>query len=561
MPLIRNITVKNKVILIVMITCITALLLASILELSFQRRDSRKGIITSTLYYAEIIGYNCRAALDFEDTKDAEKTLKSFQSISSIVFASVYTNKGKLLARYQAPDFTGVPTPPSSLKEGYKFENGYFKLVRQVKENGESIGKVYIQLDLSQLKRKFWLSVLIVSIIKITCSFFAYLISFRLQKLISGPILSLTEMARFVSEEKDYSKRARKQTNDEVGLLIDAFNEMLEQIQKRDVALTDSKNKLEERVRERTTELTRTNEELTKIITEYKQTQIDLKETQERLMEAAHKAGMAEVAADVLHNVGNVLNSINVSTAWIKKLITDSEITNLEKLAKLVNDHTDDLGTFFTDNPKGKYVPVYLSEVSKCLIKEQEDVLSRLHILAKNVEHIKEIVSTQQSYAKIAAVEVPTNIAKLIEDAIQINSAGLERHGTTLIRQFDNLPDVQINKQKVLQILVNLINNAKYAVSSNGKEIKEIVIKLYQHSKDQFRIEVSDNGVGISRENLTKIFSHGFTTKANGHGFGLHSGALAAKEMNGSLTVQSDGQGHGAIFTVELPFKPVGITK
>ena len=391
------------------------------------------------------------------------------------------------------------------------------------------------------------------------CSTLAYLVSFRLQRLISGPILSLAEVAKSVSEKKNYSIRAQKQSNDEIGLLIYSFNEMLEQIQQRDEALTEAKNKLETRVKERTAELTLANEELKKEITEHKHTQTDLKKTQERLIETAHKAGMAEVAADVLHNVGNVLNSINVSTTLITKQIVNSEIKNLKKLADLINNHIGDLGTFFTEDTKGKHIPLYLTEVSKCLINEQADVVTRLRVLAKNVEHIKEIINTQQSYAKISAVEVPASVSQLIEDAIQINSAGLVRHGTRLIRQFDNLPGVRINKQKILQILVNLINNAKYAVSDNGKEEKEIVIRLYRQSMDRFRIEVSDNGVGISKENITKIFSHGFTTKANGHGFGLHSGALAAKEMGGSLTVRSDGPGHGATFIVELPFNPAEV--
>ena len=441
------------------------------------------------------------------------------------------------------------------------FDNGYFKLFQHIKENEEIIGTVFIQLDLSKDKREFLYKVGIVGIIMLLCSLIAYLVSFRLQHLISGPILSLTEIARSVTEKKDYSIRARKQSSDEVGLLIDSFNEMLEQIQQRDGALREAKDKLETRVNERTAELTHANEDLKKEITEHKRTQTDLEEAQIRVIETAHKAGMAEVAADVLHNVGNVLNSINVTTTLITKQVVNSEVSNLGKLADLISNHSNDIGSFITEDPKGKHVPIYLIEVSKCLINEQADIIDKLRLLSKNVEHIKEIVSTQQSYAKISAVEVQTNLPQLIEDAIYINSAALERHKTTVTRQLDALPDIQTNKQKILQILVNLINNAKYAVSGNGKEDKEIIIKLYRHGEDWFRIEVSDNGVGISKENLTKIFNHGFTTKANGHGFGLHSGALAAKEMGGSLTVYSDGLGKGAKFIIELPFKPVRVTK
>ncbi|MBA7659366.1 Adaptive-response sensory-kinase SasA [subsurface metagenome] len=296
-------------------------------------------------------------------------------------------------------------------------------------------------------------------------------------------------------------------------------------------------------------------------ITDRKRAEKKQEKTYEKLLETSRMAGMAEVAADVLHNVGNVLNSINVSTTVIREKVSNSEVANLEKVASIINEHTDDLGTFLTEHPQGKHIPVYLTEVSKCLQNEQTDIIDKLKVLTENVQHIKDIVSMQQSYAKVSGVEVQTSLSKLAEDAIQINIAGLERHGTRLIREFDELGDVEIDKQKVLQVLVNLISNAKYALSGSKREEKLLTIRIYKHGEDRFRIEVADNGVGISEDNLTKIFSHGFTTKEHGHGFGLHSCALASKEMGGSLTVHSEGLGQGATFTLELPFKPVEVMK
>jgi C4-dicarboxylate-specific signal transduction histidine kinase len=296
-------------------------------------------------------------------------------------------------------------------------------------------------------------------------------------------------------------------------------------------------------------------------ITAHKQAEKDLEEAHLKLVESSHLAGMAEVAADVLHNVGNVLNSINVSTTVIREKVTNSELANLVKVASIINEHTDDLGTFLTEHPQGKHIPMYLTEVSKALKDEQGDIISKLQGLAENVQHIKDIVSMQQSYAKVSGFEVQTSLSKLAEDALQINSAGLERHGTRLIREFEELGNVKIDKQKALQILVNLISNAKYALSDSKREEKLLTIRIYKHSEKRFRIEVADNGVGISEDNLTRIFSHGFTTKKHGHGFGLHSSALASSEMGGSLTVHSDGLGQGATFTLELPFKPVEVMK
>jgi two-component system NtrC family sensor kinase len=557
----RNIAIKHKLISIIMATCLAVLLLASVIQLLFERGEYREETIDSISCYAEMIGENCRAALAFEDAEDATETLKSLQAESSIVFACVYTKEAKVLAYYQQPNLTDELTPPVCKKDGYEFENDYFKLFKQIKDNDETIGTVYIQFDLSQIKSMLLLKAGTVTLIVLACSLVAYLVSSRLQRVISRPILSLADVARAVSEKKDYSARALKKNNDEIGSLIDAFNEMLEQIQQRDSALIDAKNQLESRVKDRTAELTFANEELTREVTERKRAETELKAAQEKLIVTAHRAGMAEVAADVLHNVGNVLNSINVSTTVITDKVKDSEVANLNKVANIINDHIDDIGTFFTENAQGKHIPVFLTEVSKLLIDEQGETLGRLRVLSDNIQHIKDIISMQQSYAKVSSVEVTTSISGLVEDAIQINSAGLQRHGTRLVRKFEELPDIEVNKQKVLQILVNLISNAKYALSNSEKEEKIVTVRIYKHREDRFRIEVTDNGVGITRENLTKIFSHGFTTKKHGHGFGLHSSALASKELGGALTAHSDGLGQGAKFTLELPFKPAEITK
>lgn len=552
-------TIKRKLTLIIMLTCTIALLLAGTLNLFGQRAEIRKELIDRISCYAQIIGENCRAAISFEDVKNASEVLASLKVKSSIVFACVYTKEGKVLACYRRPDIAeDIPAPPCA-KESCRFDNHYFKLFRRIDSDDEVIGTVYIQLDTSEVKAMLWFKAGTIALVVLLCSLVAYLVSLRLQRVISGPIVDLAEVAKVISEDKDYSTRAVKKSNDEVGLLIDAFNAMLEQIQQSDSDMREVQDKLEIRVKERTTELTVANENLTKEVTERKRTKTKLKTAQEKLIETAHRVGMAEVAADVLHNVGNILNSINVSTTLITEKVTNSEVANLEKLATIVNDHIEDLGTFLTEHSQGKHIPVYLTEVSKSLNDERVDIISKLHVLAENVQHIKDIVSMQQSYANVSGVEVQVSLAQIVEDAIQINSAGLQRHGTRLIREFDELGDVDIDKQKVLQILVNIINNAKYALSDSGKKEKLLTIRIRKHGEDRLRIEVDDNGVGIPKENLTKIFRHGFTTKRDGHGFGLHSSALTAKEIGGSLTVHSDGVGKGAIFTLELPFKPVEV--
>jgi signal transduction histidine kinase len=159
----------------------------------------------------------------------------------------------------------------------------------------------------------------------------------------------------------------------------------------------------------------------------------------------------------------------------------------------------------------------------------------------------------QQSYAKVSGVAESVGIAELVEDALRMNSAALQRHEITLVRDFQVKATITVERHKVLQILVNLIRNAKYACGEAGRLDKQITLQIAERT-GAIEVAVIDNGVGIPAENLTRIFGHGFTTRKDGHGFGLHSGALAAREIGGELGVRSDGPGRGATFTLRLPF-------
>jgi signal transduction histidine kinase len=264
MSVVQNMAIKHKLILIIMATCIAALFLASSILLLFERGEYRKETVDSISCYAEMIGDNCRAALAFEDAEDARETLKSLQAESSIVFACVYTKDDKVLAQYQHPDTTNEFSPPVCKKEGHKFGSDFFKLFKQIKDGEEIIGTVFIQLDLSQMKSMLLFKAGTITLVGLTCTLVAFLVSSRVQRVISGPILSLAEVAKAVSEKDDYTARAIKKSNDEIGLLIDAFNEMLEQIQQRDSELVEAKEQLETKVMERTAELSSTNEKLSR---------------------------------------------------------------------------------------------------------------------------------------------------------------------------------------------------------------------------------------------------------------------------------------------------------
>ena len=274
-------------------------------------------------------------------------------------------------------------------------------------------------------------------------------------------------------------------------------------------------------------------------------------------MDASRQAGMAEVATGLLHNVGNVLNSVNVSATLAAEKLDPARVANLIRAANLLREHDGKLADFLANDPKGRLLPRYFAEIGAQLAEERAAALAELESLTKHIEHMKEIVATQQSHARITGIVEPLPLAALIEDALRMNASGLEASGIVVERDYGDVPPAMVDRHKVLQIFTNLIRNAKDAIDHSSADERRLVIAL--RCKDGRYVEAifSDTGAGIPGENLTRIFSHGFTTREHGHGFGLHSAALAAQQMAGCLSAQSDGLGTGATFILELPVAEV----
>ncbi len=276
---------------------------------------------------------------------------------------------------------------------------------------------------------------------------------------------------------------------------------------------------------------------------------------QQQLRDSSRQAGMAEVATNVLHNIGNVLNSVNISATVVSDRVKNSKAAGLGKVSELLQQHAANLGTFVSSDERGKHLPVYLAQLSEQLVLDQRGTVQELDALRKNVDHIKEIVVMQQSYSKLVGVPERLAVASLVEDALRMNTGAFTRHGVSFKCEFEDVPEIIVEKHKVLQILINLLRNAKYACEASARTDKQVVIRIANQAGG-VRIAVTDNGIGIQPEHMTRIFSHGFTTKKDGHGFGLHSGALAARDLGGALSVDSAGLGRGATFTLDLPLKP-----
>jgi len=287
-----------------------------------------------------------------------------------------------------------------------------------------------------------------------------------------------------------------------------------------------------------------------------KQMEFEVESVQKALMDASRQAGMAEVATNVLHNVGNVLNSVNVSATLVADRIRQSKGARIGDVAALIEKHQADLPTFFANDPRAQKLPQYLTALAAQLKAERDGLQKELADLKANLDHIKDAVTMQQAYARRCGVLETVSVVDLVEDGVRMNVGALTRHQVKLSRDYRDKPEITVDKHKVLQILVNLIRNAKYACDESGQAEKQVTVRI---EADTFlgvvRIAVIDNGVGIPPEVMGRLFTHGFTTRKSGHGFGLHSAALAATELGGTLTAASDGQGRGARFELTLPFK------
>ncbi len=277
-----------------------------------------------------------------------------------------------------------------------------------------------------------------------------------------------------------------------------------------------------------------------------------LEETQRQLVVSARRAGMAEVATNVLHNVGNVLNSMSISAGLLMQQLRASRSAGLDKAVALLPLPGPALLEFLQHNPIGQNLPSYLQALAAAMRAERATMEVELANLSQCVEHVKDIVATQQSYAGASCLVELCNPATLIEEALTLSMATLAEFDVRVDTELIVVPAAMLDRHRVLQILVNLLTNAAQAMARTPATRRRIAVRLSAPNQATLQIDVSDHGVGIASDRLTKIFEHGYTTRETGHGFGLHSCALAAREMGGSLHAHSGGAGLGATFTLTL---------
>lgn len=287
-----------------------------------------------------------------------------------------------------------------------------------------------------------------------------------------------------------------------------------------------------------------------------KEAEEKIRELNQQVLHSARRAGMAEVATNILHNIGNILNSSYVSIDLLKANRNQNCQKKLMKIAEILEQNSNNILEFLSCDPKGQLMPKYLLTLTRTILKESEGNAIEINNIFNDLQNIREIVSLQSTVGGLSSMKEKVYIPDLIDSALNITLSSLKNAGLEIEKSYDQSPIILVDKSKLLQILVNVIKNAGESTLENAeKKSKKITISMNQYKHDFIKIVVEDNGIGIAQENISRIFSFGFTTKENGHGFGLHSSGLSAQEMGGSLIADSKGLGQGAQFILTLPIK------
>jgi len=501
---IHDISIKRKMIFIIMLTSVVALLLTSMVYVIYDLITLRQTMLQNITMLSEIIGANSTAALTFNDQKSAEENLEAFKANPHIAASCIYNNEGMVFAKYVRSDMTDRLSLPAAQDEGYHFGSDYLTMFRRVDLNSKPIGSVYVQYDLEELHSRMRNYAGIVFIVVLAVSLVTFILSSKLQRVISGPILSLAETARLISREKRYSLRADKRGQDEIGVLIDGFNDMLSEIQLRDAKLERQRENLEVQVAERTAELRDANEEL----------QTEMKErtkAEDELIKARRLESIGLLAGGIAHDFNNLLTAI---------------VGNIS-LAKM------------TVPPESK-VFGRLIEAEKASMRAR-DLTQQLLTFAKGGAPIKKTVS----------------IAELL-----IDSASFALSGSNVKCSFDLPSDLwpaDIDEGQISQVINNLIINADHAMTGGGLisvRAENLVIgdvdSMPLNAGNYIKISVEDHGSGIPEDLLPKIFDPYFTTKPKGTGLGLTTCYSIIKRHDGLITAESQ-LDKGSTFYIYLP--------
>jgi len=499
---VRNMAIKQKLIAIIMLTCMLALTVVGSAFVFWEWKGLRSNLVEKLLTEAQITADNCKAALTFEDAGDAEKTLKALKADSSIVFGCVYKKNGDVFISYARTETEKNLLAIPVKEPGHDFSNQLLTVFQPIVLDNETIGTVCLRSDLSPMYAALKRNAANTVAVLLLAALAAWIISSRLQRFISGPILGLAKVARDVSEKKDYSARAINNTSDEVGLLIDSFNEMLEQIQQRDSELVKAQGELELRVQERTAELTTANKQLTSEIGEREKAERKQAELVKEL-EGVNQE-LKDFAYIASHDLKAPLRAIKTLADWIS------------------TDYAD---------------------------KIDQDGQEQLKLLRQRVDRMHNLIDGILQYSRVGRVReklVEVELNKLLPEIIDM----LAPPANIKITVESDLPTVKCEETRITQVFQNLLSNAvKYMDKPEGH------IKVLCSEDGEFwKFGIADNGPGIEKKHWERIFKI-FQTLAprdefESTGIGLTVVKKIVELYGGNIWLESEvGKGTTFLFT------------
>lgn len=531
----KQMKLKQKLVWIIMITTVSTLFISTSAVITNELICFKNDMVDNLSTLAEVIGTNSTAPLTFNDKKAAKETLMALKAVPNIVCGIIFDDKDRLFAKYQKGNVDILSLRSMEVSGEHHFDANSLHYMNNITLDNNIIGKVYLQSDLRGFYSRLKEYAGMVFLIMISCSFVAYFLSSRLQRVITGPFLNLTKTMKVVKNEKTYSIRAEKQTNDELGTLIEGFNEMLEQIEARDKELEGHKIKLEDKVLKRTSELSKANEHLEQIVVELKQAK--------EVAEAANRA-KSDFLANMSHELRTPLNHIIGFT----ELVVDKNYGELNETQE-----------------------EYLGDALQ----------SSRHLLSL----INDILDLSKVEAgKIELDPSDLHLGMVLDNSLTMVKEKAMKHGIQLSTHLDGVPEtIQADERKIKQILYNLISNAVKFTPDGGKVIlsgnfvenesssaleKELPVdNLYVDKTNQnppnvtkyIQISVEDNGIGLAQEDLNRIFDAfeqvetSTSRKYQGTGLGLSLTKRLVELHGGTIWAESKGEGEGSVFHFTIP--------